>query len=546
MKRLIICGLLLLLTCVGGILRLEAQDLNLSGESVLSLNSEGLFVSVGSLILSGSSQVKGVEMLRLTGSDFIQMKSPNARLVTSQISQALRIPLGIGSKSVIYFRPSMHSVSYSIGMAQSEEANALPFKWKIKAISSGQDLKTGIEFFWEKAVEPTEFKLKALLVEVNGEWELPLNQQVSESMISLVDFSEFEQDGSFFTVKNFTRDLDEDEVPDIIEIGQATDVNDPGIYLDSDGEGVPDYIEIANGTDPFDSSDFKDSSADGVPDYVGFRSPLVLLDLDDVNIPWGLQNYTPLFQDSVLTMLGSGRLLKLHLDWNYEHLNIYARGKYPVTSELLTLPRGVFNAYKKIAAVDGIVLPKLAPQSISLSNNTFEAPNTNQEVAIGYFIVEDAVDNIHLLGFSNGLEDNKLFKLENDILYWNSNDLAVGRTNFKIIVRVTDRDGNILDKVFTIERQRLSVAGIEVSNSFSPNDDGINDTWGVPELRYYGGVRVQVFERSGKRLFYTEDPDQMWDGTYKGKELPVGTYYWTVEVRETGEVRKGMLNLLRK
>jgi gliding motility-associated-like protein len=59
-------------------------------------------------------------------------------------------------------------------------------------------------------------------------------------------------------------------------------------------------------------------------------------------------------------------------------------------------------------------------------------------------------------------------------------------------------------------------------------------------------VRIQVFDRGGDRLFYTENPDIRWDGTHKGKELPIGTYYWTIEVGETGEVRKGMLNLLRK
>jgi gliding motility-associated-like protein len=93
-------------------------------------------------------------------------------------------------------------------------------------------------------------------------------------------------------------------------------------------------------------------------------------------------------------------------------------------------------------------------------------------------------------------------------------------------------------------RERLD--DITIYNTFTPNGDGINDTWGVEELRYYSGARVQVFERSGERVFYTEDPDVRWDGTYKGKELPVGTYYWVLELRETGETRRGLLNLLRK
>jgi gliding motility-associated-like protein len=73
-----------------------------------------------------------------------------------------------------------------------------------------------------------------------------------------------------------------------------------------------------------------------------------------------------------------------------------------------------------------------------------------------------------------------------------------------------------------------------------------NDDWGIPGLRYYTDVFIQVFERSGQVVFTTINPDTRWDGTYRGKEMPVGTYYWTIKIGETGEVRKGMVNLLRK
>lgn len=67
----------------------------------------------------------------------------------------------------------------------------------------------------------------------------------------------------------------------------------------------------------------------------------------------------------------------------------------------------------------------------------------------------------------------------------------------------------------------------------------------MPDLRYFRGVRVQVFDRNGERLFYTEDADTRWDGTYKGKEMPVGTYFWIIEVIETGNVRRGILTILK-
>ena len=212
----------------------------------------------------------------------------------------------------------------------------------------------------------------------------------------------------------------------------------------------------------------------------------------------------------------------------------------------LILPAFLDNGLNRKADIKVRVLPKPAPENILLSNNTFEGVKTSQEVAIGSLTVVDPVDNRHVLGLPHGMEDNRYFRVINDVLYWSSEDPAAGRTTFKIVVRVTDRDFNTLDRVFEITRLRKRVEDIEIYNTFTPEGDGINDNWGVPEVRYYRGARIQVFERSGKRVFYTEDADIRWDGTYNGKDMPVGSYYWVLEVRETGTVRKGIVNLLRK
>lgn len=91
-----------------------------------------------------------------------------------------------------------------------------------------------------------------------------------------------------------------------------------------------------------------------------------------------------------------------------------------------------------------------------------------------------------------------------------------------------------------------SIRDIEVNNSFTPNGDGMNDTWGIPELRYYRGVMIQVFDNGGQRLFYTEDADVRWDGSYEGKKLPTGVYFYVIQIRETGETRRGVLNLINR
>jgi gliding motility-associated-like protein len=193
-----------------------------------------------------------------------------------------------------------------------------------------------------------------------------------------------------------------------------------------------------------------------------------------------------------------------------------------------------------------VILPKPAPLDVALNNSVFKAEGKKFFIPVGGFQVNDPVDNIHEVTLQGSGYDNRFFEIKENILFWSSADRVAGKTAFSIMVRVTDRDGNTLDKVFDVQRIRPSMDELKIYNTFTPNGDRINDTWGVPEVRFYEGARIQVFERSGERVFYTEDPDERWDGSYKGKELPVGTYYWVLEIKETGHTRRGLLNLIRQ
>ncbi|MBS1742497.1 MAG: gliding motility-associated C-terminal domain-containing protein [Bacteroidetes bacterium] len=71
-----------------------------------------------------------------------------------------------------------------------------------------------------------------------------------------------------------------------------------------------------------------------------------------------------------------------------------------------------------------------------------------------------------------------------------------------------------------------------VRNAFSPNGDGINDMWLVYDsYSCLTNVTVAVFNRYGSRVFESKDYRNLWDGKYKGKELPDGTYYAIVEFK---------------
>ena len=188
---------------------------------------------------------------------------------------------------------------------------------------------------------------------------------------------------------------------------------------------------------------------------------------------------------------------------------------------------------------------------LSLNNNSFEGSTTVFFIPVGAFTVKSSrtttstktplVTNLYGAGY-----DNPFFYINDNTLFWNSADPAPGKETFLILAQVKDRKGNTVEKFFEIKRSRLEFSSLVVNNSFSPNGDGINDSWGVPGIRFFEGARISVYDNVGSRLFYTESPDQGWDGTFNGKQLPVGTYFWTIEIGETGEMRRGTLNVIRK
>jgi gliding motility-associated-like protein len=71
---------------------------------------------------------------------------------------------------------------------------------------------------------------------------------------------------------------------------------------------------------------------------------------------------------------------------------------------------------------------------------------------------------------------------------------------------------------------------IIIPNAFSPNGDGINDTWGITNLGDYPNAVVEVFNRFGQPVFRSLGGySKAWDGKLNGKELPIGTYYYIIE-----------------
>jgi len=86
---------------------------------------------------------------------------------------------------------------------------------------------------------------------------------------------------------------------------------------------------------------------------------------------------------------------------------------------------------------------------------------------------------------------------------------------------------------------------VNVPNVFSPNGDGIHDKWIIPNLADYPGCTVDVFNRYGQQVLRSSGYGTPWDGTYKGKDLPVGTYYYVIILANGFKPMSGSITIVR-
>ncbi len=84
-------------------------------------------------------------------------------------------------------------------------------------------------------------------------------------------------------------------------------------------------------------------------------------------------------------------------------------------------------------------------------------------------------------------------------------------------------------------------------DAFTPNGDGINDFWYISRAEYYPDIQVKIYNRWGDVVFETigyNNADKVWNGKRKGKDLPIGTYYYIITMTG-GRTVKGTVAIIR-
>jgi FOG: PKD repeat len=167
-------------------------------------------------------------------------------------------------------------------------------------------------------------------------------------------------------------------------------------------------------------------------------------------------------------------------------------------------------------------------------------PTPNADAGPDLFVLEGG--KVTLMGSSRG----------NDLHYsWTpstslSNNLIATPDAFPVEdlvyrLTVTSVDGcSASDETFV----KLLKAPV-IPNVFTPNGDGKNDTWIITYLESYPGNTVDIYNRYGQIVFHSTGYNKAWDGTFNGKNIPSGTYYYIINPKNGRRQMTGFVDIIR-
>jgi gliding motility-associated-like protein len=151
--------------------------------------------------------------------------------------------------------------------------------------------------------------------------------------------------------------------------------------------------------------------------------------------------------------------------------------------------------------------------------------NDGGEINSIEILTEDLGDGDYefaLLGISNGYQDEPFF----DNVPPGIHELGV-----------RDKNG--------CGTSSLVVSVIGYPKFFTPNGDGVYDTWQVDGISFQPGSKIYIYDKFGKLLAELDPEGPGWDGVYNGKNMPSSDYWYMVQL-EDGRVHRGHFSLIQR
>ena len=180
-----------------------------------------------------------------------------------------------------------------------------------------------------------------------------------------------------------------------------------------------------------------------------------------------------------------------------------------------------------------VVIPVV--EKLSLIKDPSTVPGLNELRLLGKNGVPDYV--FYFNGVHKGNESTYIVRIQDP----EGVDPSDNKLKKRIEAKVEDSKGCTAQEVFYVD-----YVDIEIPRFFTPNGDGENDTWSPRNIQQYPNILTQIYDRYGRLLKELTNRDT-WDGTYNGKALPTGDYWYIITLGEENDQRefKGHFTLFR-
>ena len=240
--------------------------------------------------------------------------------------------------------------------------------------------------------------------------------------------------------------------------------------------------------------------------------------------------YLELTADTDFTCQGASNIIIASVDPIYQNDVTYT------LDGSLTQESGIFENVSK------------GTHSVSVSHKEYGCTDAPVEVEIeAYTPIAFEVVMTNLNEYSvvaTGGRPAYEYSLDSDNNFGSNNvlDLNSTRETRDYTFYVQDQRGCIQEKTVFLE-----FLDIEIPDFFTPQGDGINDTWYPINIEIYPKITVKIFDRYQRLIASYEGNRRSWNGDYKSNPLPSGDYWYIVRLNEASDNRefKGNFSLVR-
>jgi gliding motility-associated-like protein len=177
----------------------------------------------------------------------------------------------------------------------------------------------------------------------------------------------------------------------------------------------------------------------------------------------------------------------------------------------------------------------IANQTVSVNPNPIAKAGPNRTMLEGAQItIEASATNANGLTYlwtpSKGLNDPRLLR-----------PIASPDSGTRYLLTVTSDKGCTDTSSMYLKVLYKPVA----MNTFTPNGDGINDTWDILYIDSYPGALIEVYNTTGQLMYRSLGYTKPWDGTNNGRPLPAGTYYYVLDPKNGRAKTAGYVTIFR-